>query len=154
MLESLGLLAEKHKGKAWEEESAELLEHAVKIAEANPAVSPSVLALALELESIESTHKNDRDALLKRAEAIHGEMVERILPEREGMLEAIPMGGTLVSPKLITPAASPELSVPARVAKVWGTVKLSVCIDPDGRTSSAKLVKPLGWGWMKRRRKR
>ena len=126
----------------WEKDAGDLLERALAIS----AIKPDVQALALELESLQPKNKDKSTMLRIQAMDIHTKLVEGILPGRVVSDSLPPKNIGEVQPPTLIHRVEPSYSAEAIILLITGGVQLNVIVEPDGTASTAKVLKPLGWG--------
>jgi len=136
----------------WKSETAGLLAEAVNIgSRTDSGIKPVVLALALELQALQSSDNETASKLREQAGKIRGELVGEIMPEPEAFRIASPGHEPLrADPQVQHPTleekVEPAYSEAAREVRIAGTVHLAVVVEKDGTPSSVHLLEGLGFG--------
>lgn len=135
----------------WRAESADSLAVAVDVCRANPGSKPEVLALALELQSLQASDKGVSQQMRDEAGTIRGTLTQAILPAPPapglaGVAELPPLPQRAVYAPTLASKVEPAYSEAARILKVMGTVHLALVVEKDGTPSSVQLMRGLGFG--------
>jgi TonB family protein len=128
-----------------------MLGRLLMLREQNPATKPAELALALELNMLildQVDRAPEAQLLRTRAQTIRKQVIhdmhdmEAALQNASGVFR---VGGGVAAPTVLL-KSDPEYTEEARLAKISGTVLISVVVDVDGVPKEIELVRGIGFG--------
>jgi TonB family protein len=116
---------------------------------ADPTATPADMALALEIEAyiMNRVGRSEEGATLAaQALTIRKLIVESAHPSAPAPVPVERVSPGRISAPGLTEKHEPEYSNPARLARISGTVLLSIVVGPDGLPSNIALIRGIGFG--------